>query len=466
MGKGGEGEAVSPGSRIFHAPGFEYYVIAVIGVKTRIDPQVVKQGLINTLLNHPRFSSILVKEGRKWRWNPTTVNLEDHVIVAETEPHLDFPEADRFLEDYVSNVTKTPLDISKPLWEIHLLINLRTSESEAVCVLRIHHSLGDGASLMSLLLAASRKTSDPLALPTVPVLSKTTTTSDHRRLSGGCSLWRFLSALWGIVPLLWNTLVDLVMFALTVLFLRDSDTPLKGAPAGAELHTMRFVHRHLCLDDVKFVKTAMKMTINDVLLGVTQAGLTRYLNRTYGAAEEYGKQRSNHSHKLSKLRLRATIMFNVRPNAGIQELADMMREKSKYVGQAKAMIDRKKHSLESFCTFYCAKLVLNLLGIKVASAIIRRVFSNTTMAFSNVVGPMEEISCFGHPLAYIAPSTYGHPHLQALTIHFQSYYNKMTLSIAADPTVISDVHLLCDDFQLSLKLIRDAADKNLVPHAV
>lgn len=64
MGSGGEGEAVSPGSRIFHAPGFEYYVIAIIGVKTRIDPQVVKQGLIDTLLNHPRFSSILV---------PTTV---------------------------------------------------------------------------------------------------------------------------------------------------------------------------------------------------------------------------------------------------------------------------------------------------------------------------------------------------------------------------------------------------------
>ncbi|KAI9096685.1 hypothetical protein K1719_025864 [Acacia pycnantha] len=256
MGRG-EGEAVSPGSRIFHAPGFEYYVIAVIGVK----------------------------EGRKWRWNPTTVNIEDHVIVAETEPHLDFPEADRYLEDYVSNVTKTPLDISKPLWEIHLLINLKTSESEAVCVMRIHHSLGDGASLMSLLLAASRKTSDPLALPTVPVLSKTTTTSYHHRLSGGFSLWRFLLAVWGIVTLLWNTLVDLVMFALTVLFLRDSDTPLKGAPAGAEVHTMRFVHRHLCLDDVKLIKTAMKMTINDVLLGVTQAGLTRYLNRTYGKAK-------------------------------------------------------------------------------------------------------------------------------------------------------------------------------------
>lgn len=49
--------------------------------------------------------------------------------------------------------------------------------------------------------------------------------------------------------------------------------------------------------------------------------------------------------------------------------------------------------------------------MQVASGIIRRVFSHTTMSFSNVVGPLEEISCFGHPLSYIAPSTYGHPHV-------------------------------------------------------
>ncbi|XP_028790016.1 O-acyltransferase WSD1-like isoform X1 [Neltuma alba] len=486
MGRTKEGEVVSPGSRMFHAPGFDYYVIAVMGVKTRIDPEVVKQGLINTLLNHPRFSSNLVKDGRKWRWNPTTVNIEDHVIVPPIDPHLDFPDPDRFLEDYVSNVTKTPLDMSKPLWEVHLL-NLKTSEAEAICVMRIHHSLGDGASLMSLLLAASRKTSDPHSLPTVPVMKKAT--SDHR-LSGGRFLRRFLSAVWGTVTLLWNTLADLVMFALTVLFLRDSDTPLKSAPGTEQPDTMRFVHRHLSMDDVKVVKNAMKMTINDVLLGVTQAALTRYLNRTYGAVEADGRQRPNHNHMLGNIRLRATIMVNVRPTAGIQELADMMGEKSKarwgwgnrlgfvvvpfailsqddplqYVRQAKAIIDRKKHSLESFCTFHCAKLVLNFLGIKVASAITRRVFSNTTMAFSNVVGPLEEISCFGHPLAYIAPSTYGHPH--ALTVHFQSYYNRMTLSVAVDPSVIPDPHALCDDFQLSFQPIRDSVDKNLVPHAV
>lgn len=36
-----------------------------------------------------------------------------------------------------------------------------------------------------------------------------------------------------------------------------------------------------------------------------------------------------------------------------------------YVRRAKATIDRKKHSLEAICTHVCAKLVLNLFGVKV-----------------------------------------------------------------------------------------------------
>ena len=35
--------------------------------------------------------------------------------------------------------------------------------------------------------------------------------------------------------------------------------------------------------------------------------------------------------------------------------------------------------------------------------------NHTTMCFSNVVGPMEEIGFYGHPMAFLAPSVYGQP---------------------------------------------------------
>jgi hypothetical protein len=152
----------------------------------------------------------------------------------------------------------------------------------------------------------------------------------------------------------------------------------------------------------------------------------------------------------------------------MQDLADMMAKGSKarwgnligyillpftialqdnpldYVRQAKATIDRKKLALEAICTFVSAELVLRIFGVKVsiyiyihrvlrqllyygaildqkcyklciyigqqvAAAITHRILSNNTMAISSLIGPLEEISFYGHPMAYLAPSVYGHP---------------------------------------------------------
>lgn len=43
----------------------------------------------------------------------------------------------------------------------------------------------------------------------------------------------------------------------------------------------------------------------------------------------------------------------------------LYKDPLEYVRHAKATIDRKKHSLEAICSYACAKLVLNLLGVKV-----------------------------------------------------------------------------------------------------
>ncbi|PON72079.1 O-acyltransferase [Parasponia andersonii] len=465
---------LSPAARLFQSARFNCYIVAIMGCKTTMDPEVIKAGLTRTLLKHPRFSSNLVANdnefGRK-RWVRTTVNLEDHVFV----PSFDLvPEnPDQFVEDYISHITTTPLDPSKPLWELHLL-NVRTSDAESVGIFRIHHSVGDGASLMSLLLACTRQTSDPDKLPTLPAPAKRTAPP------GSSRVLRVLSAIWSAVTLIWNTFVDVMVFIATILFLKDTKTPIKGSK-GVELNTKRFVHRTISLDHIKLVKNATNTTINDVLLGVTQAGLSRYLNRRYcqNGKEEGTNEKKNYLPK--HIRLSATILVNLRPTVGIQALADMMTKNSKtkwgnwigylllpfnislqddpldYVRQAKAIIDRKKHSFEAICTYFCAQLLLRILGVELTAATARRAISGTTLAFSNMIGPLEEVSFCGHQLAYLAPSVYGHPH--ALTIHFQSYVDKMTIVLAADPNVIPDPQQLLDDLADSLKLIQEAVVK-------
>lgn len=180
------------------------------------------------------------KQSGELKWIPTEVDIENHVIVPELDPNMD--GADKFVEDYLSNLSKTNIPNSKPLWDIHIL-NVKTSDAEALIIYRIHHSIGDGMSLMALILAHSRQVSDPSALPTLPVMNKE---------SNLLSLGGFRS----VVYILWNTLVAIFVFVLTAFFLKDTQTPLKGPPV-VELKPRRFVRLTLNLQDFKLVKNAL-----------------------------------------------------------------------------------------------------------------------------------------------------------------------------------------------------------------
>ncbi|KAM0020602.1 putative O-acyltransferase WSD1 [Helianthus debilis subsp. tardiflorus] len=84
-----------------------------------------------------------------------------------------------------------------------------------------------------------------------------------------------------------------------------------------------------------------------------------------------------------------------------------------------------------------------------------RVFFNTTLWFSNVPGPQQEVTFYGHDATYIAPSCYGQPN--ALMIHIVSYIDKVTFVISADEETIPDPHRLGDDLEKSLQQIKASA---------
>ncbi|GAB2293957.1 hypothetical protein Dimus_028171 [Dionaea muscipula] len=472
-------EPMSPGARLLQAPSMDSYVIATMGSKKIIDIDVIREGLKQTLIKHPRFSSKLVLiDGKKddekkgQYWIQTKVNIDDHmIIVPDLDPNMESSAAhDLFIEDYVSNQTRIPMDLSKPLWEIHIL-NIKTSNANAVAVWKMHHSLGDGMSLISLVLACTRKTSNPDELPSIPKAKQSN--SSHG------PAWRYLlAAIWLMLKLIWNTFAHFGHFAATAFFLQDTKTPIYNnyRPGVLEPSPKRIVHRIVSLDDIKLLKNEMNSTINDVIVGITNAALSRYLHRKYG---EEGVQLITKRDSLMKsIRIRASVIVNIRHSVGIQELADMMEKGSKcrwgnkigyilvpfhvafekdplvYIRKIKAIIDQKKLSLEAKLSFYVTLLVLKTLGIKSAVALAYRVLSHASLMISNVVGPAEEISFYGHPVTYIAPSTYGLP--TGLLIHFQSYINQMSIVVCADQDLVPDPHRLCDDMEESIQQMKKA----------
>ncbi|KAG8381145.1 hypothetical protein BUALT_Bualt06G0092000 [Buddleja alternifolia] len=470
-----EEEPASPAARVLQAPNFSLCIIATMGFMTTIDVNVFRKGVEQTLIKHPRFSSLLVvndKKRGKVSWKRTKVDVENHVLAPDLDPDMENPE--EFVEDYTSSLSAIPMDMTKPLWEIHIL-NVKTKEANSTMVYKIHHSLGDGVSMVSVIMACAKKTSDPESLPVIP-------SRKQKHVPKYGLMKRFFLCVWTMMLIMFNTFTGIAYLAATLLFLKDSETPLKGG-RGVRLSPKRFVHRIINLDDVKMVKNAMNVSINDVVLGMTEAGINRHLNRRYEKLRGKGSEIINKTNFLPRnLRLRSAVIFNLRQSASVEDLAEMMKKEElngmwgnllgivilpftialqddplTYIHRAKATMDRKKLSLESKLGFIVMKLFLKLFGIKAATAATKAAFAHTTLAFSNVVGPQEEISLFGHPLCYISPSVQGFP--QALTIHYQSYANKLIVTLGADEKTIPNPHQLCDDFVKSFESIKEAVIK-------
>jgi len=52
------------------------------------------------------------------------------------------------------------------------------------------------------------------------------------------------------------------------------------------------------------------------------------------------------------------------------------------------------------------------LFVQAAAALCYGMFAHTTLSFSNMIGPTEQVLFCGNPILYIAPGTYGHPHVK------------------------------------------------------
>ena len=197
-------------------------------------------------------------KGGKALWVETMVDVDHHIVVPRLDPSAVACDPEKVVEDYVASLSTLPMNSHRPPWEFHFL-DVPTSEATSTTVLRLHHSIGDAASIISLLMASSRSTADPARLPAMPPPPRRIGTIYQRRprppLSSGKA---FLAWVWSYLVLAWNSLVDGVLLLATVLFMTDPRTLFTRADSGGGSHRRkRIVHRSLNLDDVKLIKTFM-----------------------------------------------------------------------------------------------------------------------------------------------------------------------------------------------------------------
>ncbi|KAL2477273.1 O-acyltransferase (WSD1-like) family protein [Forsythia ovata] len=455
MGNMERDEPLSPAGRLFLQPETNQIINCLIGVEKPIDVDAIK-AVINdsVLLKHPRFCSLMVKDscGREY-WRRTEVDVDRHLIV------FDKPLSDEYgsisdedtVNEYAADLSvSSPLSTDKPLWEIHLLMAHRC------IVFRLHHALGDGISLMSMLLSCCRRADDPMQQPTAGGLG--TSSTPRRRLG-----------LWTLMKVVWYTLVYVLEFMLRALWLKDKKTVLSGG-AGVELWPRKLATARFRLDDMKTVKKAIaNATINDVLFGVLSCGVSRYLDIRSPKALGEG------------LQLTGAAMVNLRPQAGLQDISKLMNNDSgtrwgnkfgmmllpiyyhkgdsdpiQFLRSAKSMIDKKKLSLEAPCSYKIGDFVMSFFGAKLASILNYRILCNTTFTISNVIGPREDITIGGNPATYIRASSTSLPH--AITMHMVSYGERADMQVLVAKDLIPDPQVLVKCFEDALLEMKDAAE--------
>lgn len=236
-------QPLTPTGRLFLQPEMSTIIHSAIGVKHPIDMDSIKSAFRDSLmLKHPRFSSLLLrdKDGREY-WRRTEIDLDRHLIIVDTSSDSG-DSAEKAVNDYIADLSvSTPLSSDKPLWEIHFMLQKR-------CVIfRIHHALGDGISLMSMLLAGCRKAADPEAVPDLrgPGESR----RDLARRDWGGVLVEFLKVVW-------YSLIFCLEFLLRCTWLRDRKTVISGGD-GVELWPRRIATAKFLIGDMKLVKNAV-----------------------------------------------------------------------------------------------------------------------------------------------------------------------------------------------------------------
>ncbi|EYU28203.1 hypothetical protein MIMGU_mgv1a013012mg [Erythranthe guttata] len=214
-------EPVSPTGQYFTSSVMSVSIIAILELEFPID-----QSRLDTLLKtvflpiNPRFSSLMVKDknGKK-HWKKVEVDIQEHIKIPNF-PHGKSPE---FYEDclsgYLSKISLEQFPENKALWEFHI-INYPTKNAAQNLVFKLHHSLGDGYSLMGALLSCLQRADNPQLPLTFPLLNQKIQTNDNKN---------------NILSMAFDSVCDFGWSVLKSIVLEDDKTPIRSGDDGVQL---------------------------------------------------------------------------------------------------------------------------------------------------------------------------------------------------------------------------------------
>ena len=266
------------------------------------------------LLQYARFRQRVVQDAMGASWvDDEAFDIHRHVV-REKLHRAKGQNPEAALQARCGELATTALDPARPLWTFHLIEEF---EGGSAIIVRIHHCIGDGIALTSVVMSITdggndppkrrRKASDDEHAEggdwlTDAVLKPLTDVAVKAIGMYGKGVARSVEALASPQPMTgsiemartaYQVLSDVAALALLP---DDSPTQLKGKPVGKKRVAW---NEPLPLDDVKMIGRALNCSINDVLLSCVAGAIGQYL-RDHGE-DPKGKE------------IRAMVPVNLRP---------------------------------------------------------------------------------------------------------------------------------------------------------
>ena len=409
----------------------------------------LRQTVEQRMLIYDRFRQKVVDADGTPHWQDDpyfTINAHLHRIA------LPAPHDQAALQELVSTLMSTPLDLTKSPWQFHLI-----EQYGAGCVVltRLHHCIADGIALMGVLLSLTDATAEPLpahdpdparasrAPSAGPIAAATATVrAAEKLLDQGIERLLEPARLAEVAQLGASSAVALSRLLLMspephTLFKGDLGVSKRAAWSAP-----------IALDDVKAIGRAVGGTVNDVLLAAVTGALRRYL--------------LGHGAPVEGLEVRAAVPVNLRaPNEpptlgnrfgliflslpiGADDPLDRLYD-------LKQRMEAIKGSPEALVTFGVLQ-AMGLMTSQLQDAGVALFGSKATAVMTNVPGPRETIYLAGAPvreLMFWVPQS----GRLGLGVSIISYAGQVWLGVATDVGLVPDPETIIRAFHAEFELL-------------
>jgi diacylglycerol O-acyltransferase / wax synthase len=412
-------------------------VTGILAFEEPLDPSKVRSVLEKRLLAFDRFRQRVIEAPLGIgppRWiDDRRFDLDAHIHRVA----LPTPGDQAALEALVGDLMSTPLDMSKPLWQIHLIEGYGGG---SVFLARIHHCIADGIALIQVLLSLTDSSPRPGRVAPVQRAAR----------DGTNPLAAPISALAGLLanPI---ALIELAQEGVSladtlqrlVLLPADPRTVLKGPLGVSKLAAWTEVFP---LEEIRAAGARHGATINDILIAAVAGALRDYL-------EERGEP-------VDDLEIRAAVPVNLRQIERGLELGNSfglvfvplpisVAGPHERLAELKLRMDRIKASSEAIVSFG----VLNAIGVvprQLHPPAIEFFGSKASVVMTNVPGPREPLYLAGRQIAncmFWVPMS-GH---LGLGISILSYAGGVMVGVAGDAGLVPDPGWIVSAFGRKLR---------------